>query len=113
MQDERDALSRGHRFEHHEEGHVDRLIEGHSVGRIKVCAAPSADPLPTIGQRLREPFTHVALPPDPGRAEQIQADATGDPHQPAAGGFDGLPPLWGHCVPAGIRLLADILRISQ
>ena len=36
VQDERDALGRGHRFEHDEEGHVDRLVEGDSVGRVDV-----------------------------------------------------------------------------
>ena len=34
VQDERDALGRGHRLEHDEEGHVDRLIEGDPVGRV-------------------------------------------------------------------------------
>jgi SAM-dependent methyltransferase len=33
VKDERDALGRGRRFEHDQEGHVDRLVEGDSVGR--------------------------------------------------------------------------------
>ena len=117
VQDERDALGRGHRFEHDQEGHVDRLVEGDSVRRVgrvgRGAARPPVDPLPTIGQRLRDPFTHVALPPGPCRAEQVEADATGDPRQPAAGGFDGLLLLLGHGVPAGVRLLDGILSIGQ
>jgi len=34
VQDERDALGRGHRFEHYQEGHADRLIQGDAVGRV-------------------------------------------------------------------------------
>ena len=34
VQDERDALGRGHRLEHDEEGHADRLVEGDPVGRV-------------------------------------------------------------------------------
>jgi len=47
VQDERDALRRGHRFEHDEEGHVDRLIEGDAVGRV--------DRGGVFGQRLGNP----------------------------------------------------------
>ena len=42
VQDERDALGRGHRFEHDEEGHVDRLVEGDPVGRVGGGAARPA-----------------------------------------------------------------------
>jgi len=58
-------------------------------------------------------FAHVALPPGPGRAEQVQADAAGDRCQPAAGGFDGFLLLPGHGVPAGVGLLDDVLGIGQ
>jgi hypothetical protein len=113
VKDERDALGRGHRLEHDEEGHVDRLVEGDSVGRVdRGAARPPVDPLRTIGQRLRDPFAHVALPPGPCGAEQVEADATGDLRQPAAGGFYGLLLLSGHGVPAGVRLLYDILSIG-
>jgi hypothetical protein len=44
VQDERDALGRSHRFEYHEEGHVDRLVEGDPVGRVDRFAWPSAHP---------------------------------------------------------------------
>jgi ketosteroid isomerase-like protein len=39
----------GHRFEHDEEGHVDRLIQGDSVGRVGRGARPVAGPLRRIG----------------------------------------------------------------
>jgi hypothetical protein len=39
VQDERDPLRRGHRFQHDKEGHVDRLVEGDSVGRVNGSAA--------------------------------------------------------------------------
>jgi hypothetical protein len=86
VEDERDPLGRGHRFEHHEEGHVDRLVEGDSIGRICIgTGRPPNDPLRTFWQRFRDPFAHVALPPGSCRAEQVEADATGDLGQPAAG----------------------------
>ena len=67
VQDERDALGRGHRFEHDEEGHVDRLVEGDPVGRVdRGAARPPADPLRAFGQRLGDPFAHVASPAGPG-----------------------------------------------
>ena len=66
-----------------------------------------------LGQRLGDPFAHVALPPGPRRAEQVEADATGDGRQPGAGGFDGLLLLPGHGVPAGVGLLDDILGVGQ
>ena len=34
VQDECDALGRGHRVEHDQERHADRLIEGDPVGRV-------------------------------------------------------------------------------
>ena len=114
VQDERDALGRGHRLEHDEEGHVDRLVEGDPVGRVgRAAARPSADPLRAVGQRLRDPFAHVALPPGPRRAEQVEADATGDRRQPGAGGLDGFLLLPGHGVPAGVGLLHDVLGVGQ
>ena len=114
VQDERDALGRGHRFEHDQEGHADRLIQGDPVGRVgRGAARPPADPLRRVGQRLGEPFAHVALPPGPCRAEQVQADAAGDRRQPGAGGFDGLLLLPGQGVPAGVGLLHGILGLGQ
>ena len=89
VQDERDALGLRHRFEHDEERHADRLIQGHPVGGIGHGATrPRADPLGTIGQRLGDPFAHVALPAGSCRAEQVQADAAGDLCQPGARGFN-------------------------
>jgi len=91
-----------------------RLVEGDAVGRVGRGAArqPGA-PLRTFGQRRGDPFAHVALSPGACRAEQVEADAAGDRRQPGAGGFDGilLPP--GHGVPAGVRLLDDILSLGQ
>ena len=43
VQDERDPLGRGHRLEHDQERHVDRLVEGDPVGRVG--AAPPGRPL--------------------------------------------------------------------
>jgi len=40
------------------------------VGRIGAAAGPHAGPLARFGQRLGDPFAHVALPPGPGRTEQ-------------------------------------------
>ena len=34
MQHERDPLGRGHRLQHDQEGHADRLVEGDPVGRV-------------------------------------------------------------------------------
>ncbi len=114
MQDERDALGRGHRFEHDEEGHVDRLVEGDPVGWVDGGAArPPGDPLRKFGQRLGDPFAHVGLSPGPCRAEQVEADAAGDRRQPGAGGFDGVLLLRGHGVPAGVGLLDGILSLGQ
>jgi hypothetical protein len=114
MQDERNALGRGHRFEHNEEGHADRLIQGDPVGPVgRTAARPPVDPFRTFGQRLGDPFTHVALAPGPRRAEQVQADAAGNRRQPGAGGFGGFPLVPRHGVPAGIRLLHGILSLGQ
>jgi hypothetical protein len=114
VQDERDAFGRGHRVEHDEEGHVDRLVEGDPVGRVDGgVGRPPVDPLGGFGQRLGDPFAHIALPPDPGRAEQVEADAAGDRRQPAAGGLDGFLLLSGHGVPAGVGLLDSVLSIGQ
>jgi hypothetical protein len=114
VQDERDALGRSHRFEHDEEGHGDRLVEGDPVGRVcRGVARLPVDPLRGIGQRFGYPFAHVALSPGSCRAEQVEADAAGDPHQPGAGGFDGLLLLRRHGIPAGVGLLDGVLRLGQ
>jgi hypothetical protein len=114
VEDERDALGRGHRVEHDEEGHADRLIQGDPVGRVHGgTARPPGGPLRTFGQRLGDPFAHVGLSPDPGRAEQVEADAAGDRRQPGAGGCDGVLMLPGHGVPADIGLLNGILHLGH
>jgi hypothetical protein len=97
-----------------EESHAHRLVEGDPVGRVDGGAArPPADPFRRFGQRLGDPLAHIALPPGPGRAEQIQADAAGDRRQPGTGGFDGVLLLRGHGVPAGVGLLDGILGLGQ
>jgi hypothetical protein len=83
-----------------------------SAGSTVVQPDRPGGPLRTIGQRLGDPFAHVALAPGPCRAEQVEADATGDLRQPGAGGFDGCLLSLGHGVPAGVRLLYDILSIG-
>jgi hypothetical protein len=114
VKDECDALGRGHRFEHDEEGHADRLVETDPVSGVGGDAGPlSADPLARCGYRFRNPFAHVALPSGPCRAEQIETDAARDRRQPRAGGLDGLLLVPGHGVPAGVCLLDDILSIGQ
>ena len=113
MKDERDALGWGHRFEHDQEGHVDRLVECDSVGRVDGATRLSAEPLGGCRHRLRDPFAHIAFPSCPGRTQQVEADAAGDCHQPAAGGFDGLLLLRCHGVPAGVGLLNDVLSVGQ
>ena len=40
VQDQRDALGRGHRLEHDQEGHADRLVEGDPIGRVDGAAPP-------------------------------------------------------------------------
>jgi hypothetical protein len=46
VKDERDALCRGHRIEHDEERHIDRLVEGDAVRRVDDATARSpVDPL--------------------------------------------------------------------
>jgi hypothetical protein len=84
-----------------------------SAGSAVVPARPLAAPLRRLGQRLGDPFAHVALPPGPCRAEQVQADAAGNRGQPGAGGVDGVLPLPGHGVPAGVGLLDGILGLGQ
>jgi hypothetical protein len=114
VKDERDALGRGHRFEHDEEGHADRLVEGDSVGRVgRGVARPPGDPLRTFGQRFGDPFAYVALSPDACQAEQVEADAAGDGRQPGPGGVDGFLLLSGHGVPAGVGLLHGIFGLGQ
>src|SRR5262249_6641515 len=44
VQDERDALSGGHRLEHDQERHGDRLVEGDAVGGVGRGARAAADP---------------------------------------------------------------------
>ena len=44
VQDERDALGRGHGFEHDQEGHADRLVEG-DPGPPGLLVAPPGRPL--------------------------------------------------------------------
>src|SRR4029079_12216806 len=67
----------------------------------------STEPLGGCRHRLRDPFAHIAFPSCPGRTQQVEADAAGDCHQPAAGGFDGLLLLRGQGVPAGRASLID------
>jgi hypothetical protein len=109
-----DMHGRGHRLEHDEEGHADRLIQGDPVGRVgRGAARPAADPLGRSGQRLGEPFAHVALAAGAGRAEQVEADAAGDRGQPGTGGCDGFLLLGGHGVPARVGLLDGVLGVGQ
>jgi MFS family permease len=50
VQDERDALGRGHRVEHDQERHADRLIQGDPVGRVGGDAVrPTGGPLRGVG----------------------------------------------------------------
>src|SRR5215831_16217851 len=93
---------------------ADRLIQGDQVGRVgRAAAGPPADPPARPGQRLGEPFAHVALAAGAGRAEQVQADAAGDLRQPGAGGFDGVLLLPGQGIPAGVGLLDGVLGVGQ
>ena len=72
VQDERDALGRSHRFEHDQEGHADRLIQGDPVGRVgRVAWLPAELPSP-FGQRLGDPFAHIGLAPGPGPADRLR-----------------------------------------
>ena len=67
------------------------LTDSSSVTRSAGSVPPGAPwPLGRLGQRLGNPFAHVALPPGPCRAEQVQADAAGDRGQPGPGRFDGI-----------------------
>src|ERR1700691_373800 len=113
VQNERDALGRGHRFEHDQERHADRLVEGDPVGRVgRDASRPAAGPLRWLGQRLGDPFADVALSAGARRAEQVQADAAGDRRQPGARGVDGVLPGPGHGVPAGVGLLRRVLGLG-
>src|SRR5262249_36856524 len=114
VQDERDALSGRHRFEHDEEGHIDRLVERDAVRRIDGAAARSpVDPLRTVGYWFGDPFTHVPLAPGTCRARQVAADAAGDRRQPGTRRVDGLLLLASHGIPAGVGLLYDVLGLGQ
>src|SRR5712691_1739669 len=64
VEDERDPLGRGHRVEHDQEGHADRLVQRDPVGRVAAPPAwPTADPLRLFGQRLGQPLTNVVFSP--------------------------------------------------
>lgn len=71
-----------------------RLTDSSRVTRSAGSAsAPAARPLihsQLSGQWLRDPFAHVGLSSGPCRAEQVEADATGDCRQPGAGVLDGV-----------------------
>ena len=83
MQDKRNALGRGHRVEHDQEGHADRLIQGDPVGRVSRGAARlPAGPLGQVRQRLGDPFAHVPLAAGPCRAEQVANPFAGGPEAP-------------------------------
>ena len=49
VEDQCDALGRGHRFERDEERHADRLIQGDLVGRVGRGAPRAAGPLGRFG----------------------------------------------------------------
>ena len=111
---ERNSLGRGHRLEHDQERHADRLVEGDPVGRVgRGAAGPRVDRVPRVGQRLRDPLAHVAVPSDSCRAEHIEADTAGYLRQPGAGGFDGFLLLPCHGVPTGVGLLHSILGLGE
>jgi hypothetical protein len=63
VQHERDALGRGHRLQHDQEGHRDRLVERDPVGRV---GGGRAGLLRRRRQRFGQPFAHVELAPGPG-----------------------------------------------
>jgi hypothetical protein len=66
VEDERDPFGRGHRVEHDQERHADRLVQGHPVGGVGGSGARLAgEPPGPPGQRLGDPFAHVGLPPGP------------------------------------------------
>src|ERR1035441_8393547 len=76
-----------------------RLREGSGISPGSLPRLP-AGPLRRLGQRLREPFAHVAFPPRACRAEQVEADAVatvvsqapGIRWLPASGPRPGRPP---------------------
>src|SRR5215831_18202037 len=84
-----------------------------AAGTCEARTRRRADPPARPGQRLGEPFAHVALAAGAGRAEQVQADAAGDLRQPGAGGFDGVLLLPGQGIPAGVGLLDGVLGVGQ
>jgi ribosome recycling factor len=85
-------LEKSHEMsEDDQERHADRLIEGDPVRRVALEGCPRlSGPLCVIEQRLGQPLPHIAPPPDPGRAEQVQADPAGAGPQPGGGRFDRL-----------------------
>lgn len=116
VQDEGDPFGRGHRFEDHEQGHVDRLVEGDPVGRVgggAVVDRAPVQPFRTVGQGFRDPLADVALAPRPRRTEHVEADAAGDLRQPGAGRLDGLLLLPRHGVPAEVGLLHRVLGLGE
>ena len=114
VEDERDPLGRGHRLEHDQERHADRLVEGDAVSRVDRGAVPPAvDPVPAAGHGLRHPLADVALPPDPRRPEHVEADPARDLGQPGARCLDGLALLRWHGEPADVGLLDDVLGVGH
>ncbi|GAB3994066.1 hypothetical protein GCM10029992_07440 [Glycomyces albus] len=86
VQDERDALGRGHGIHYDQEGQVDRFVQCDLVGRVDAGGARRRVPRSLrSGQRLGEPFAYIGLTPGARRAEQVETDAAGDRRQPCAG----------------------------
>src|SRR6185437_3377534 len=113
VQDKRDAFGGGHRLEHDQERHGDRLVEGDAVGGVGRGAGAAADPLGGFGQRLGDPLADVALAAGAGRAELVEADAAGDRGQPGAGGGDGVARARGQGIPAGVGFLDGVFGFGQ
>jgi hypothetical protein len=64
VQDQCDALGRGHRFERDEERHADRVIRGELVGRVSRGALRAAGPLGqrAAAQAAKRPRRSLAAP---------------------------------------------------
>ncbi len=114
VQDERDPLGRRHRVQHDQERHADRLVQGDPVRRVRGAVdRAAAAPFGRLGHRFRHPLPHIAFPPGPSRAEQVETDPAGHLAQPRARHLDRRPPWLAHRVPAGVGLLDRVLGVGE
>jgi hypothetical protein len=88
VEDEGDPLGGRHRLQHHEQGHVHRLVEGDAVRRVDVAGPASTGGRAERRQGLGDPLADVAFATYAGGLQLVEADATRHGGQPGCGRLD-------------------------